>query len=365
MPLLQLLRRSTLLAGSFVLAGHTCAVANTVAQNVAWTIDRPETETKYRIVAYGDSIFSGYKGSISNVAIWAGPTVDGEYASNFWGTDIETIRRTKAGAKAGDVYRNKIVDDASYMQTDDTRVVAFTMCGNDALNARNDFSGQEGTCDLSRLQAALNKCTTFLQRAMIFINDNAGLNVERKVVSNLYYAGYDTDDVPSDCTDEGTGEPLNKQDTFLPYVLRMNWRACNFAREYGFRCADNFATFMGADYDSNSDGRKDSRALRYRRGESEDAYVERLSVTLRSTIRDANMKFLGSMTTYDYIQSDDTHPTYEGDTVSLGTLGGSGGGTSPPRFDPEQYNGKRNPIFRKFGHERIGHSLARFNPVTP
>src|SRR5205814_1246154 len=63
----------------------------------------------------------------------------------------------------------------------------------------------------------------------------------------------------------------------------------NFAEQYGFACADSFAQFMGADYDSNGDGQIDSDGLRYVQGESEDSYVNRLAVTLRSTIRDANV----------------------------------------------------------------------------
>src|SRR5205085_7625307 len=54
--------------------GH--AFASTITQNVSWTIDRPGSTTKYRIVAYGDSIFAGYKGSPFEVAIYAAPTVD-------------------------------------------------------------------------------------------------------------------------------------------------------------------------------------------------------------------------------------------------------------------------------------------------
>jgi hypothetical protein len=128
-------RRSLVLLISVVAVAAFAAdaFASTIAQNVSWTIDRPDTTTKYRIVAYGDSIFAGYKGSISEVAIYAAPTVDGEYAAWKWNADIETIRRTKSGAKAGDVYRDKIVDDASYMQDPSTRIVAFEMCGNDAL----------------------------------------------------------------------------------------------------------------------------------------------------------------------------------------------------------------------------------------
>ena len=72
----------------------------------------------------------------------------------------------------------------------------------------------------------------------------------------------------------------------------MNWRACNFAAQYGFACADSFAQYMGADYDSNGDGQIDSDALRYVQGESESAYVTRITTTLRSTIRDANTHFV-------------------------------------------------------------------------
>ncbi len=343
------------------------AQASTIAQNVSWTIDRPETATRYRIVAYGDSIFAGYKGSISEVAIYAAPTVDGEYAAYEWQSDVETIRRTKSGAKAGDVYRDKIVDDASYMQDPSTRIVAFEMCGNDALRARNDFSGQEGTCDYSRLDGALEKCTYFVERAMVFINANAHANVVKKVVSNLYYAGYDADDVQTDCTDQGTGQTVNKQDAFLPMLLRMNWRICDFAAQYGFECTDSFADFMGSDYDSNADRRKDSKALRWKAGESEDDYVQRISVTLRETVRDANMHFATSQRSYDYILSDDTHPTYQGGEVDVGSLGGTGEGESEPRFTDTQLDRRRgkNPIWKKFGHERMGVGLAAFNPPAP
>ena len=34
-------------------------LANTVTQNVSWTIDRAGTSTKYRVVAYGDVEFLG------------------------------------------------------------------------------------------------------------------------------------------------------------------------------------------------------------------------------------------------------------------------------------------------------------------
>src|SRR5216110_3500331 len=301
------------------------ARANTVTQNTSWTIDRPGTSTTYRVTAYGDSIYAGYHGSISNVAKRAAPWVDGEYLSQLWGADIEVIRRAKSGAVASDIYNNKIVAERSYMQTTNTRVVSFEMCGNDGLQARSNFSGQSGTCNYAPLDNALANCTTYTQLAMQYIKQNA----------------------------------------FLPYLARMNWRACNFAAQYGFACADSFAQFMGADYDSNGDGQIDSDGLRYVQGESEDGYVNRLAVTLRSTIRDANVHLVSANTSYDYIQSDNTHPTYTGSTIYVGFFGGTGTGSGPPDYSGGQIAGGKNPIWNQLGHERMGWALSVYNPATP
>src|SRR2546425_13111985 len=93
------------------------ARANTVTQNTSWTIDRPGTSTTYRVTAYGDSIYAGYHGSISNVAKRAAPWVDGEYLSQLWSADIEVIRRAKSGAVASDIYNNKIVAERDRKST--------------------------------------------------------------------------------------------------------------------------------------------------------------------------------------------------------------------------------------------------------
>ena len=341
------------------------ARANTVTQNTSWTIDRPGTSTTYRVTAYGDSIYAGYHGSISNVAKRAAPWVDGEYLSQLWSADIEVIRRAKSGAVASDIYNNKIVAERSYMQTTNTRVVSFEMCGNDGLQARSNFSGQSGTCDYSVLDTALANCTTYTQLAMQYINQNAYSGTRLKVITNLYYPGYDADNALSTCTDPGTGQRVNKQSKFLPYLARMNWRACNFAAQYGFACADSFAQFMGADYDSNGDGQIDSDGLRYVQGESEDSYVNRLAVTLRSTIRDANVHLVNASTSYDYIQSDNTHPTYTGSTIYVGFFGGTGTGSGPPDYSGGQISGGKNPIWNQLGHERMGWALSVYNPATP
>lgn len=338
------------------------AFGNTLNQNVSWTIDRSGTTAKYRLVAYGDSIYAGYNGSISNAAKYSAPTIDAEYLSATWNADIESIRRAKSGAVASDVYQNKIVAERSYMQHASTRVVTFEMCGNDGLQARSSFKGQSGTCNYGVLNTALANCKTNVAAAMDYINANAHPNVRLKVIANLYYPGYNADNVQSSCRDAATGATVNMRTTFLPYIAKMNYWMCEYARQKGFQCADSFAQYMGADYDTNGDGQVDSNALRFVPGDTEAAYVTRVTSTLLGTLRDANTHFVSSSSSFDYIQSDDTHPTYTGGTVSAGLWGGTTG-TGAPRYT--SFPGGKNPIWNQYGHERMGWSLTVFNPATP
>jgi lysophospholipase L1-like esterase len=341
------------------------ARANTITQNTSWTIDRAGTSTKYRVVGYGDSIYAGYRGSLSSVAKRAAPWVDGEYASELWNADIEVIRRTKSGAKADDIYNNKIVAERSYMQATNTRVVTFEMCGNDYLQARSSFSGQSGTCNYSVLDNAGSACDNYTRLAMQAINTYAAAGTKVKVVSNLYYPGYNADNVLSNCTDPTTGQRVNKRDKFLPLLAKSNWVTCNYAAQYGFACTDSFAEYMAADYDSNGDGLIDSDAIRYVQGESQAAYINKITVTYRSTLRDSNTHFVNASTSYDYLQSDDTHPTYTGGTVYVGLFGGTGTGSGAPDYSGSQIVGGKNPVWNRYGHERMGWALSVVNPATP
>ncbi len=351
------------LAPALVLAGLAAqAGANTLTQNVSWTIDRPGTSTKYRLVAYGDSIYAGYNTSITSAAKYSAPTIDAEYLSALWNADIESVRRTKSGAVASDVYTNKIVAEKSYMQDSSTRVVTFEMCGNDGLQARSSFKSQSGTCDYSGMDNAVNTCKQYVAAAMDFINANAYAGVKAKVISNLHYPGYAADNVQSSCKDATTKATVNLQQVFLPRLAKMNYWMCEYAREKGFQCADNFAQFMGADYDSNGDGIVDSTGLKWVSGESETSYVTRTTTTLRSTIRDAKTHFVSASSSYDYIQSDDTHPTYTGGTVTAGLFGGTTG-SGAPRYTSLP-NGK-SPIWNQFGHERMGWTVSTSNPSAP
>lgn len=338
------------------------AAGNTLNQNVSWTIDRAGTSAKYRLVAYGDSIYAGYNGSISNAARYAAPTVDAEYLSALWNADIESVRRTKSGAVARDVYESKIVGDRSYMQSSATRVVTFEMCGNDGLQARSGFKSQGGTCSYGGIEAAISSCRTYVAASMDYINANAHPNTRLKVISNLYYPGYNADNVQSGCRDAGTGATVNMRDVFLPAIARMNYWMCETARQKNFRCVDSFAQYMAADHDSNGDGLVDSDALRYVAGESESSYVTRITSTLRATLRDANFKAVSASSTYDYIQSDDVHPTYTGGTVRAGIWGGSSG-SGAPRYT--SFPGGLSPIWNRYGHERMGWALSVYSPASP
>jgi lysophospholipase L1-like esterase len=348
-----------------LLAFGSEAAANTLTQNVSWTIDRAGTSTKYRLVAYGDSIYSGYNGSAFNAAKYAAPTVDAEYLSAAMNADIESVRRAKSGAVASDIYNNKIVAERSYMQASSTRVVTFEMCGNDGLQARSSFKSQTGTCNYAGMDAAVNTCKNYVAAAMDYINANAYSGAKTKIVSNLHYPGYAADNVQSTCKDAATGTTVRLQDKFLPRLATMNYWMCEYARQKGFQCADNFAQYMGADYDSNGDGKIDSEALRYVAGESEASYVDRITSTskLRSTIRDANTHFVSSTSSYDYIQSDDTHPTYTGGTVTAGLFGGTTG-SGAPRYT--SFTNGMSPIWNKYGHERMGWAISTAgNPAAP
>ena len=345
-----------------LLAAGSLAQANTLTQNVSWTIDRAGTATKYRLVAYGDSIYAGYRGSTTSAAKYAAPTVDAEYLSALWNADIESVRRAKSGAVASDIYNNKIVAESSYMKASSTRVVTFEMCGNDGLQARSSFKSQTGTCNYGVMDTALNNCKTYVAAAMNSINANAYSGVKLKIISNLYYPGYAADNVQSSCKDGGTGATVSVQNVLLPYIAKMNYWMCEYARQKGFQCADNFAQYMGADYDSNGDGQVDSDALRYVLGETEASYVTRITGTLRSTIRDSNTHFVSSGSSYDYIQSDDTHPTYSGGTVTAGLFGGTTG-SGAARYT--SFTNGKSPIWNQYGHERMGWAISTSNPTAP
>jgi lysophospholipase L1-like esterase len=331
--------------------------ASTIAQNSSWTITRPGSTETLRVVAYGDSIYAGYI-SIFSVAKRAAPHVSGEYGAALWGQNVQVVRRCQSGAVASGVYsRINSATDRAFIQTANTRAVAFEMCGNDYLQARSSFKSQTGTCNYAGMTTAGNNCANFTALAMQSINANAHANVKLKIVSNLYYPGWNADNVLSGCNDPVTGQKINFRAKFFPLLAESNWTTCKLAEQYGFECADAFAEYMAGDYDSNDDGLIDSEAIRFRSDESKEDYIQRVTVDLLSTIRDSNFKMVNATTSFDYLLSDDTHPTNTGGTGSSGTTA-----VQFPTAGP--YPDGKNPAWNQNGHDRLGWNLSGYHSLT-
>ena len=55
-----------------------------------------------------------------------------------------------------------------------------------------------------------------------------------------------------------------------------------------------------------------------------------------------------------------------GGTVSTGIWpGGTASGSSAPDYADSQYVGGKNPVWNRYGHERMGWGLSVFNPTAP
>ncbi len=345
--------------GSIVIGGEARALDGTIAQNSSYNVTREGAEDTLRLVAYGDSIVAGFTG-INEIAERSSTHVAAEYAAVLWGQNIEVRRRAQSGAVAAGIF-NRIVNDTSFMQTDNTVGVHLVMCGNDYLEARSDFAGQTGQCDFSGLATALNTCLDFTEQAIQYVNENAGPNAKLKVVGNLYYPGFDSDDVLTQCTAPDTGQPLNRRDdVFLSIIAESNWETCNIAIENGWECADNFAEFMTADFDSNGDGAIDSDAVRFVPGEPLNDYIDRiLAANAAGLLRDSNFKQISPSASVGYLLSDDTHTTFLGPTGKAGATGGSpGGDVAVFHATDTPFPDFQNPDWNLNGHDRMGSALA-------
>lgn len=354
--------------GAFLAVAMLMAIdagATTIAQNSSWTVTRPGATQTLRIVAYGDSIFAGYTNA-TTVARRAAPYVAAEYCAALLGQNVQVHRRCQSGGVAQDIYnRINSATDRAFMQDAATRIVTFEMCGNDYLQARSNFKSATGTCNYNGLNNALSNCQTYTQLAMDRINTFAHANTRLKIVANLYYPGFNADNSFSTCTDAVNGDPangnrVNMQNLFLPRLLESNWWTCKYAEDKGFLCADAFAQYMARDYDSNGDGLIDSDAIRYLPGESLASYQQRV-LALRGTLRDANFKLVNTVSSFDYIQSDDTHPTFEGAT-GLTLITAPGGSNPVFHATAGAYPDGKNPRWNQNGHDRMGFGL---NPGCP
>ena len=356
--------RALLTVPVVALAWGSVASANTITQNTSWTIDRSGTTTKYRVVGYGDSIYAGYRGSICRASPgaprqwWTASTCRRSGAPTS-----RVIRRTKSGAKADDIYNNKIVAERSYMQ-------AATTKRRDVRDVRQRLPA--GAVELRRPErhVQLRRARHGAERlhelpAARDAGDQpvrAGDRVEGRVEHLLPgLRGGQRADQLQRSADRAEGEQAGQ----VPAVPRQEQLARVQLRQHVRLPVRRLLRAVHGRRLRLEHGRPDrlGRAA-LRPGRVGERLRRPHLATLRATIRDANTHFANASTSYDYIQSDNTHPTYSGATISVGLFGGTGTGSGAPEYTTQIVGGK-NPIWNQFGHERMGWALSVFNNPTP
>lgn len=252
-----------------------------------------------------------------------GDSIAAGYCGIFCRTDSFSVRHARSVANSFDAtvsYRGRavsgdlmsqIADEISIYRTEVATAdfIALDGCGNDYLDARSAYRGQTSCTNETVLATALDTCHTQLVRALNTIAANKKPTAT-VVVMNLYYPGVNNDKGRV-C---GTGSHF---DVFLDYIVESNWLTCTEALARGFECADAFAGFNAADFDTDGDGLIDSNEIRFDPISDIDdfnGYYTRIAINNKHLIKDANQKQVSPTSTADYLQSDDTHPTAAGHT---------------------------------------------------
>jgi GDSL-like Lipase/Acylhydrolase len=332
----------------------------TCQQNTFVTITRSGATATYRVVAFGDSIYAGYDKSLSlsSVARRSDPYVVGDYLASQWNANIDVVRLTESGATASQILADEINGYGSSYINANTRVVMLDSCGNDFLQARTSIEGQSGTCNYSVLTTAVSNCVNNTRSSLSKLNalvaGVSGLSGKTvtKLLMNLYYPGFASDNTALGCTVNGV-KP-NRQQVFLDYLAQANFELCGSAEAAGFQCVDDFSNYMAADYDTDGDGTIDQLQIAYRgQAEGEAAYRARINGYRTSIIRDSGTKGIvnasGAHATADYLlTNDNTHPTYTGGTISCSS------GSPSSSSHAQDYTASPNAVWNVYGHERGG-----------
>ena len=179
-----------------------------------------------------------------------------------------------------------------------------------------------------------------------------------KIVTNLYYPGYNADNVPTALHGlDHRAAKVNRRDKFLPYLAKSNWRTCNLAAQYGFKCADAFAENMGADYDSNGDGQIDSDGAPLPRGRDRGGLRDPHRLTLKGT----HARLQHALRQREHRATTTCSRTTRTRRTITSTIG-TGSGSAAPDFTSAQIVGGKNPEWNKWGHERIGLVAVHVQP---
>ena len=262
------------------LHGERHAVASTINQNTSWTINRTgaTTSTAWWPTATPSS-------PATTAALQRGQARRAARRRRVPGHSVERQHRGRPPHQVRRQGRRHL------QQQDHLREVVHAGDEHPRRDVRDvrqrlpagalAFKDQTGTCSYCGLDTALANCTTYTEKAMQAINKYA-TTAKVKIVSNIYYPGYDADNVLTTCKDPATGAKINMQrPSSCPTWPRATGARATWRRQYGFKCADSFAEFMGADYDSNGDGQIDSRRPALRAGRERGRLRHRITSTLR------------------------------------------------------------------------------------
>ncbi len=319
-----------------VVAGST-ALATTITQNTSWTIDRAGTTAKYRVTAYGDSIYAGYRGSLSSVAKRAAPWVDGEYSEQ----GVERRHRGDPPHQVGRAAPPTSTTTRSSRSartcrrptpaSSPSRCAATTAC----RRARAS-PARAAPATSAPLDTALATAPTYLQLAMQYDQRqyaHRDVRLSRWSRTSTTRATRPTTSLTQ--LHRSGVRPGGEQagQASCRTSPASNWRACNFAAHLRLPVRRQLRAVHGRRLrlERRRADRLRRAPLRPGRDRRRPTSTPHHRRPCRSTLRDANTPLRRApSTSYDYIQSDNTHPTYTGSTVYVGLFGGTGSGSGRP-----------------------------------
>ena len=252
-------------------------------------------------VSFGDSIVAGYCGWYCQDDSYAVHLSQG--LADRDDLRVKYIGRGESGATMEEI-ADVVADNHDLIAQAD--IITIEGCGNDYLNARDEYLGQADCTDGRPIAHALQACKIHMTRAMREITANAQPNAQ-VVVMTLYYPTVKQDKA-NKCGD------TSHFDLFLPFLIESNWWTCNEAWKRGYSCVDAMSVMNAADIDSDANLIIDSEQIRMQATIDENnilSYQARMANN-RGVLADGHEKIEASAIPDDYLQPDSKHPSQQG-----------------------------------------------------
>ncbi len=252
-------------------------------------------------VSFGDSIVAGYCGWYCQ---------DDSYAVHMSQSlaEREDLRVNYFGRGESGATMTEIADtvESNTELLEKADIITIEGCGNDYLDARDEYLAQTDCTDGRPIARALEACKINMTRAMREITIHAKPTAQ-VVVMTLYYPTV-LQDKSSKCGN------TSHFDLFLPFLIESNWWTCNEAWKRGYECVDAMSVMNAADIDRDANLIIDSEQIRMQASVDENNilnYQARMANN-RSVLADGHDKIDASSIPDDYMQSDSKHPSQQG-----------------------------------------------------